>query len=135
MLSDPRLANPHAALTALLEAAEVLNDPRTTHDNVGSSGKPGSRPPGRQQAPWLVGELARILDRAVRDANRAMCAAKVREDGGTLPGSIGGVTIEVETRGEWEDRKTLDVADGKLVAKKRGAYMRPLRKKLDDLVS
>lgn len=95
MLSDPRFRNQLSTLLAQLEAAEVLNDPRTQGERIGSGGKPGSREPGYLQCDRCIQRLEDLLKRTNNSA-AAIIEQSVPRERHTIVVSVGGVPLNAE---------------------------------------
>ena len=94
MLTDPRLRKVQAAIGHVMQTAEDYNSPLVTGERIGSAGKPGSKPPGQQQCPWVTDRVAEIMERAVASATAALDAANPRERHSAVH-SVGGREITV----------------------------------------
>lgn len=126
-ISDPRLFAPLGVIMAACAKAELLNDSRTAVESVGGSGKPGSRPPGEQQCPWLVDHLANILDSTARKVEGAVMSAVPKERKPVPVRSMGGVPIEEPEPGPVVlHRRTTSVTvrQGRLLSKFSGSGCR-----------
>lgn len=96
MLDDPRLTGPHAALTAICHAVEVMNSPLVTGGSTTrSANAPSSKPPGRQQCPAAVRALQRILTKAAEDARVVYDNATPHIHIETEADSYGGIETEL----------------------------------------
>ena len=81
------------AVTLFIRAAlmvAVENHPLTASGDSGRTGKPGSRPPGRQQCP---GAVKRLCDLAQQAGKKAFEIRKVAERGIE---TMGGIRVTVE---------------------------------------
>ncbi len=95
MLSDPRLRQTQAILGIILQTVEDIDSPLTASERIGSGSKPGSKPPGDMQCPWLTDRVLRIMERAAASAYAAIEISKPREHH-THVTSIGGKSLTPE---------------------------------------
>jgi hypothetical protein len=123
VITDPTLTTPIARILALTEETELYNCPLGGGGtNVRVSGKPESRAPGHQNAPWLVRDVAAVLERTVRDIKALNDDAKLRDRTDAPHESIGGVSVEApEVEGtayrRHKRRVSITVVETHLVAK------------------
>jgi hypothetical protein len=126
---DNRIDSQLRSIESLCHDIYGMNCPGSSGSGASiQRGKPSSQAPAYQHCPGALDDVSFILGKAIGDLTRAKMNAHVHDTSGGSVDSVGGVKVEQYASRLGGERVTIP-------APKRGAYMGPLKRKIQEASS